>query len=58
MTPLLVLLFGMHPATAVGTDLLYAAVTKAGGTIVHARRGHVRWESSAGSRPAAFPARC
>ena len=30
MTPLLVLLFGVHPATAVGTDLLYAALTKAG----------------------------
>jgi hypothetical protein len=28
MTPLLILLFGIHPATAVGTDLLYAAVTK------------------------------
>ena len=28
MTPLLVLLFGIHPATAVGTDLLYAAATK------------------------------
>ena len=27
MTPLLVLLFGIHPATAVGTDLLYAAIT-------------------------------
>jgi uncharacterized membrane protein YfcA len=27
MTPLLILLFGIHPATAVGTDLLYAAVT-------------------------------
>ena len=27
MTPLLVLLFGFHPATAVGTDLLYASVT-------------------------------
>ncbi|RAE05643.1 sulfite exporter TauE/SafE family protein, partial [Burkholderia multivorans] len=25
MTPILVLLFGVHPATAVGTDLLYAA---------------------------------
>ena len=28
MTPLLVFLFGIHPATAVGTDLLYAAITK------------------------------
>jgi hypothetical protein len=28
MTPILVLLFGVHPATAVGTDLLYASATK------------------------------
>jgi len=28
MTPLLALMFGVHPATAVGTDLLYAAATK------------------------------
>jgi uncharacterized membrane protein YfcA len=28
MTPLLVLVFGLHPSTAVGTDLLYAAATK------------------------------
>ncbi len=35
MTPLLVLLFGIHPATAVGTDLLYAAATKSVGTAVH-----------------------
>jgi hypothetical protein len=35
MTPLLILLFGVHPATAVGTDLLYAAATKTGGTFVH-----------------------
>ena len=57
MTPLLVLLFGIHPATAVGTDLLYAAVTKAGGTIVHGRKGHVQWRLTGllalGSLPAA-----
>src|SRR5271170_1998660 len=35
MTPLLILMFGVHPATAVGTDLLYAAATKSGGSIVH-----------------------
>src|ERR1700688_1984246 len=35
MTPLLILLFGIHPATAVGTDLLYAAATKTGGSLVH-----------------------
>ncbi len=35
MTPLLILLFGIHPSTAVGTDLLYAAATKTGGSLVH-----------------------
>ncbi len=58
MTPVLVLLFGIHPATAVGTDLLYAAVTKTGGTWVHARLGHVDWRVTgllaAGSLPAAL----
>ncbi|HET7034031.1 MAG TPA: sulfite exporter TauE/SafE family protein, partial [Casimicrobiaceae bacterium] len=44
MTPLLVLIFGIAPATAVGTDLLYASITKAGGAVVHARRRHVRWD--------------
>ena len=57
MTPLLVLLFGVAPATAVGTDLLYAALTKSGGTLVHARRGHVDWRIvgrlALGSLPAA-----
>lgn len=43
MTPLLVLAFGIHPAAAVGTDLLYAAITKAGGTLVHGRQGSVDW---------------
>lgn len=32
-TPLLILLFGIHPATAVGTDLLYAAATKIVGSV-------------------------
>lgn len=57
MTPLLVLLFGVAPATAVGTDLLYAAFTKAGGTVAHARQGHVHWRITGllalGSIPAA-----
>jgi uncharacterized membrane protein YfcA len=57
MTPLLVLLFGIHPATAVGTDLLYAAITKSGGTFVHAKKGHVDWHIvrllASGSLPAA-----
>jgi uncharacterized protein len=43
MTPLLILLFGIHPATAVGTDLLYAAVTKSGGTLVHGLNQTIDW---------------
>src|ERR1700746_3916969 len=43
MTPLLILLFGVHPLAAVGTDLLYAAVTKTAGTVIHSKRGNVDW---------------
>jgi len=43
MTPLLVLLFGIAPSTAVGTDLLYAAITKVSGIPVHAKKGHIDW---------------
>ena len=43
MTPLLVLLFGVHPATAVGTDLLYAAASKSVGTLVHGANRTVDW---------------
>ncbi len=57
MTPLLVLLFGFHPATAVGTDLLYASATKTVGTMVHGRHGTVDWQVvrrlATGSLPAA-----
>src|SRR5215831_4849142 len=56
MTPLLILLFGIHPATAVGTDLLYAAATKAGGSIVHGWARSIDWtvvrRLAAGSIPA------
>jgi uncharacterized membrane protein YfcA len=57
MTPLLVLLFGMEPRAAVGTDLLYASLTKAAGTAVHGAGGTVEWRVAArlavGSLPAA-----
>jgi uncharacterized membrane protein YfcA len=43
MTPLLILLFGVHPATAVGTDLLYAAATKTGGSLVHGFARSINW---------------
>jgi uncharacterized membrane protein YfcA len=46
----------VHPATAVGTDLLYAAVTKGVGTLVHGAHGTVDWRITrrlaAGSVPA------
>jgi uncharacterized membrane protein YfcA len=57
MTPLLVLFFGVHPVTAVGTDLLHAAITKSGGTYVHAKKNRVEWRITAllaaGSLPSA-----
>ena len=57
MTPLLVLLFGFKPATAVGTDLLYAAITKVGGSWVHHRYNNIDWAITGrlalGSVPAA-----
>src|SRR5580704_15602881 len=43
MTPLLILLFGIHPATAVGTDLLYAAATKTVGSLVHGFARSIEW---------------
>jgi uncharacterized protein len=43
MTPILVLFFGVHPATAVGTDLLYASATKTVGTMVHGLNHTVDW---------------
>jgi uncharacterized membrane protein YfcA len=56
MTPVLVLFFGIHPATAVGTDLLYASVTKLAGTFVHGMNHTVDWRITrrlaTGSTPA------
>jgi uncharacterized membrane protein YfcA len=43
MTSLLILLFHMHPTTAVGTDLLYASVTKTGGSPVHGLHKTIDW---------------
>ncbi len=57
MTPIL-LYFGVTPASAVGTDLLYAAFTKAGGVHVHHKKGNIDWRITLfltmGSVPAAF----
>jgi uncharacterized protein len=58
MTPLLIGVFKLHPALAIGTDLWFAALTKTGGAVAHARHGHVDWRITrlllAGSLPAAL----
>ncbi|HWY63509.1 MAG TPA: sulfite exporter TauE/SafE family protein [Rhizomicrobium sp.] len=58
MTPLLILLFHVHPTTAVGTDLLYASVTKTGGSLVHGFNKTIDWRIvtrlAAGSLPASL----
>ena len=58
MTPLLILLFGIHPATAVGTDLLYAAATKTVGSASHGWAKSIHWPAvirlACGSIPASI----
>jgi len=58
MTPLLIFVFNMKPHLAIGTDLLFAAFTKMGGTIKMARSGRIDWavvrNLSAGSIPASL----
>jgi uncharacterized protein len=56
MTPLLIGVFGLAPAVAIGTDLWFAALTKSGGSWAHHRLGHVDYRVTklllAGSLPA------
>ncbi len=56
MTPLLIGVFGLAPAAAIGTDLWFAALTKSGGSWAHHRLGHVDYQVTglllAGSLPA------
>ena len=58
MTPILIFFFGVKPYLAVGTDLLFAAFTKMGGTVKLARSKHIDWpvviNLSAGSIPASL----
>ena len=44
MTPILLLFFGVEPATAIATDLWFAAITKLVGARIHNRAGHVDWQ--------------
>ncbi len=58
MTPILMLLFSIKPAVAVGTDLLYASVTKTAGILAHGKLGNIDWKIvtrlSIGSIPASL----
>lgn len=58
MTPILILLFGISPVAAVGTDLLYASVTKTAGSFVHGAHHTIDWRVvrrlATGSVPAAI----
>ena len=44
MTPILVLFFHIKPALAVGTDLLYASITKSVGIFAHGKLGNIDWK--------------
>jgi uncharacterized membrane protein YfcA len=56
MAPFLILILGVRPVTAVGTDLVYGAVTKIIGSWVHLKQGTVDlpvvWKLASGSVPA------
>src|ERR1700685_1504785 len=56
MAPFLILILGVRPVTAVGTDLVYGAVTKIIGSWVHLKQGTVYlpvvWKLASGSFPA------
>lgn len=58
MTPIMVLLFGVAPGVAVGTDLWFAAITKMVGGAVHGKTGTIDWQvlrrMFLGSLPAAL----
>ena len=58
MTPLLIFVFGVKPHLAIGTDLLFAAFTKMGGTVSLARARVIDWrivgQTALGSIPASL----
>lgn len=44
MTPMLLLIFGITPLAAIGTDLWFAAITKTFASRVHHRHGLIDWQ--------------
>ena len=47
MTPLLLTVFKLNPAVAIGTDLWFACITKTAGSAAHHQAGHVEWRVTA-----------
>lgn len=43
MTPILIMLLGIDPRIAIGTDLLYASISKFCGTMVHYKKSNIVW---------------
>jgi len=62
MTPLLISTFGVSPEIAVGTDLLYASITKIGAVWRHGLAKHIVWRLvlmlALGSVPASLSFQC
>ncbi|PJG44438.1 membrane protein [Acinetobacter tandoii] len=58
MTPILISLFKIEPHIAIGTDLLYASISKFCGSMVHAKKMNIVWPIviwlAVGSIPASF----
>lgn len=44
MTPILIMVYGISPSLAVGTDLLYASISKSFGVLLHRQNGSVDWK--------------
>lgn len=58
MTPVLILLLGIAPSTAVGTDLLFATITKLVAVKVHGSRGTIDWQVVRRMAVGSIPAAC
>lgn len=58
MTPVLILIFGIAPEKAVATDLIYASVTKTGGSLVHSLNETIDWRIVARLASGSIPKSC
>jgi hypothetical protein len=56
MTPLLLTVFRLNPAVAIGTDLWFACITKVAGSASHHKAGHVEWRITALLLASSIPA--